>query len=166
MKKIFRLVAMSMVVVMGTLMPCMAVTSPIQEAAAPVQEAVVSVQKIVDANQPDTDNVVGRSTSTYWIGEDRYSFVNVFTRSPSQGYHGPITIQIINFNTSDYVCDVMVYGRNGMLGGGDDQFGNTNLQVINPDGAWAVTSIVMRIRPRPRLLFEAQPKNFQVNVAY
>lgn len=107
-----------------------------------------------------------RSTSTYWIGGDRYSFVRVFERTPSQGYHGPITIHVIDFNTSDYVCDIMVYGKDGILDGKDDWLGNTNLGIVNPSGAWAVTAVWVRIRPRPRLLFEAQPKNFQVNVTY
>lgn len=167
MKVFLRSVAL-MIVVVSVLTPCVAATpvQGIQKAVVPARRIVASAQENVDVDWPYANDAVGRSASTYFIGEDRYNFVTVFTRSRNQGYRGPITIQIVNFDSSNYVCDVMVYGKDGMLGGGDDQLGNTNLLVVNPDGAWAVTSVVMRIRPRPRLLFEAKPKGFQVNVTY
>jgi len=135
----------------------------------PLPEATVVSPSVVTTAE---DNIVFQPlnelpyTDSYMVGDsaDHATTVRVFNY-PS-GYRGPITLNIIGYDSSKYRARVMIYTPAGLLTRDDDYFGNSNFKVINNGGENAIQAIFIGISPRPALFFQAPWRQFEVRVSW
>ena len=101
---------------------------------------------------------------SFWVGDTKDSslLTNIFYYH--SGYRGPITVNVMNLDTSKYKVRIMIFGTNGLILRDDDWMPDSNLKVINATGEQAIQSVSIGIGPRPKLLFQAPWKEFEVRV--
>ncbi len=161
-KKYTRLTCLLLVLIMSTGMTMTAF------AASPNRDMEINSANDKSLVQDEANNNIAQPASLpsngvpVLIGDsaDEARMVEVFHYQ--SGYRGPITIHVLDFNTSKYQVRIMVYGTDGLLFRNDDWMPNSNLQTINASGEQKIQAIFIGIAPRPKLLFQAPYKEFQV----